>query len=48
MSNLSILGYKLQSSKLGFYMLFNGQGHIGTGSRHCHLWESNPHIGDSL
>ena len=35
-------------SKLGFYILFNSQGHIGTGSQHCHLWDSNPHRVDSL
>ena len=30
-----------QRSKLGFYIPFNSQGHIGTGSKHCHLWDSN-------
>ena len=30
-------------SKLGFYVLFNSQGHIGTGPQNCHLWDSNPH-----
>ena len=29
-------------SKLGFNVPFNSQGHIGTGSQHCHLWDSNP------
>ena len=33
-------------SKLGFYIPSNSQGHIGTGSQHCHLWESNPHRSD--
>ena len=32
----------LSHSKLGFYILFNSQGHIGTGPQHCHLWDSNP------
>ena len=26
----------------------NIQGHIGTGPKHCHLWDSIPHRGDSL
>ena len=26
-------------SKLGFYVPFHGQGHIGTDPQHCHLWE---------
>ena len=30
-------------SKLGFYVPFNSQGHIGTGPQNCHLWDSNPH-----
>ena len=30
-----------QSSKLGFYVSLNSLGHIGTGSQHCHLWDSN-------
>ena len=34
--------------KLGFYVLFNSLGQFGTGSKHCHLWDSNPHRGDSL
>ena len=25
-------------SKLGFYVLFNSQGHIGTGPHHCQKW----------
>ena len=29
-------------SKLGFYVPFNSQGHIGTGLQNCHLWDSNP------
>ena len=29
-------------SKLGFYIPFNSQGHIGTGPQHCHLWDSKP------
>ena len=28
--------------KLGFYVPFNSQGHIGTGPQNCHLWDSNP------
>ena len=28
---------KGQRSKLGFYVPFNSQGHIGTGPQHCHL-----------
>ena len=28
-------------SKLGFYVPFNSQGHIGTGPQNCHLWDSN-------
>ena len=33
---------KGQRSKLGFYIPFNSQGHIGTGLQNCHLWDSNP------
>ena len=33
---------KGQRSKLGFYVPFNSQGHIGTGPQNCHLWDSNP------
>ena len=29
-------------SKLGFYVPFNSQGHIGTGPQNCHLWDWNP------
>ena len=25
------------SSKLGFYIQFNSQGHIGTGPKYCHM-----------
>ena len=32
----------LVKSKLGFYVPFNSQGHIGTGPQNCHLWDSNP------
>ena len=32
----------LTKSKLGFYVPFNSQGHIGTGPQNCHLWDSNP------
>ena len=32
----------IQKSKLGFYVPFNSQGHIGTGPQNCHLWDSNP------
>ena len=35
-------GYSSQRSKLGFYVPFNSQGHIGTGPQNCHLWDSNP------
>ena len=31
-----------QKKKLGFYVPFNSQGHIGTGPQNCHLWDSNP------
>ena len=31
-----------RKSKLGFYVPFNSQGHIGTGPQNCHLWDSNP------
>ena len=42
-SNLSQqLESKGQRSKLGFYVPFNSQGHIGTGPQNCHLWDSNP------
>ena len=34
--------------KLWFYVLFNSQGHIGTGPQHYHLSESNPRRDDSL
>ena len=37
-----------EKSQPGFHIPFNSQGHIGTGPQHCHLWESNPHRGDSL
>ena len=33
-------------TKLGFYILFNRQGHIGTGSQDCHLFDLN--TGDCL
>ena len=33
----------MTKSKLGFYVPFNSQGHIGTGPQNCHLWDSNPH-----
>ena len=36
------LCHKGQRSKLGFYIPFNSQGHIGTGPQNCHLWDSNP------
>ena len=29
--------FNLQSSKLGFYVPFNSQGHIRTGPQNCHL-----------
>ena len=29
-------------TKLGFYVPFNSQDHIGTGPQNCHLWDSNP------
>ena len=32
----------ITKSKLGFYILFNSQGHIGTGPQKCHLWGLNP------
>ena len=35
-------------SKFRFYVPFNSQGHIGKGPQHSHLWESNPHRGDSM
>ena len=31
----------ITKSKLGFYVSFNSQGHIGTGPQLCHLWDSN-------
>ena len=34
--------WKIAKSKLGFYVPFNSQGHIGTGPQNCHLWDSNP------
>ena len=38
-----IIEYKMhQGTKLGFYVPFNSQGHIGTGPQNCHLWDSNP------
>ena len=40
--------YMFHRSKLGFYVSFNFQGHIGRGSWHCHLWGSNSHREDSL
>ena len=35
-------------SKLGFYVPFDSQGHIRTGSKYCRLWESKIHRGDCL
>ena len=35
-------------SNRGFDILFNSQDNFGTGPHHCHLWESNSHIGNSL
>ena len=35
-------------SKLGFYIPFSSQGHIGTGLQHYYLFELNPHRGDCL
>ena len=35
-------GIRNTKSKLGFYVPFNSQGHIGTGPQNCHLWDSNP------
>ena len=42
--NQDLVQQRLQSqrSKLGFYVPFNIQGHIGTGPQNCHLWDSNP------
>ena len=42
--NLLIIGPRGfgQRSKLGFYVPFNSQGHIGTGPQNCHLWDLNP------
>ena len=34
--------------KLGFYVPFNSQGHIGTSLRHFHLWDSNPQRGQPM
>ena len=31
-----------------FYVPFSNQGHSGTVSKHCHLWESKPQQDDSL
>ena len=36
------------TSKLGFYVPFNSQGHIGTGPQHCHLWDSDPQRWQSI
>ena len=41
-SELSVSLNLSQRSKLGFYVPFNSQGHIGTGPQNCHLWDSNP------
>ena len=38
----SNMGDTRSKSKLGFYVPFNSQGHIGTGPQNCHLWDSNP------
>ena len=40
--------FEAQRSKFVFYVPSNSQGHIGTDPQHCHLWESNPHRGNSL
>ena len=34
--------FKVSKSKLGFYVPFNIQGHIGRGPQHCHLWGVEP------
>ena len=39
---LVMIGLFGTKSKLGFYIPFNSQGHIGTGPQNCHLWDSNP------
>ena len=39
---------KLHQKAKGFYVPFNSQGDTGTGPQHCHLWDLNPHRGDSL
>ena len=39
---LLLLYFLLLQTKLGFYVPFNSQGHIGTGPQNCHLWDSNP------
>ena len=31
-----------------YYTPLSSQGHIGTGPKHCHVWELNPHKGDNL
>ena len=43
-----LLQQKYMMSKLGCCLPFTGCGHIGTGPRHCHFWESNAYRGDSL
>ena len=40
-SSFTLLWAKV-GPKLGFYVPFNSQGHIGTGPQNCHLWDSNP------
>ena len=34
--------FNTSKSKLGLYVPFNSQSHIGTSPQHCHLWDSNP------
>ena len=47
LKNTQLKGFRLskwQSSKLGFYVTFNSQGHIGTGPQLCHLQEFIEHV----
>ena len=35
--------WNFDSVKVGFYVPFNSQGHIGTRPQHCHLWGTQIH-----
>ena len=40
-ASIAVNVFHLNITKLGFYILFNSQGHIGTGSQHFQFWCPN-------